>query len=200
VLTGIILDNFNQGRKRALWLSISNQLLEATRRDLTDLNAPHIELHQLNDWQVNEEISFHNGVIFCSYNTLISKSKITQRTRMQQLIDWLGEDGVVIFDECQRAQHALATDSGDATQTGLAVLELQDHQLRPDLRFIYSSATSVVEVNHLCYMDRLGLWGIYVVNNIIPICVDHSYVALNLSTMRPAASSPFLRHITFAAL
>jgi hypothetical protein len=159
VLSGIILDNSNQGRKRALWLSISNDLLESTRRDLRDLNAAHVPLKQLNDWEVNDELNFDTGVIFCSYSTLISKSKITQKTRMQQLLEWLGEDGVVILDECQRAQHALATENGEATQTGLAVLELQDHSLRPNLRFIYSSATSVVEVKHLCYMDRLGLWG-----------------------------------------
>src|SRR5437660_10051812 len=78
---------------------------------------------------------------------------------MQQLIEWLGDEGVVIFDECQRAQHALATAQGEATQTGKAVLELQDHDERPDLRFVYSSATSVVEVSHICYMSRLGLWG-----------------------------------------
>lgn len=158
-LAGMIIDNHNQGRRRTLWLSISNQLLESTRRDLNDLNAAHIVLHQLNEWDVNEALDFEDGVIFCSYNTLIAKSKISEKTRMQQLIEWLGIDGLVIFDECQRAQHALATSQGEATQTGTAVLELQDHFARPDLRFVYSSATSVVEVAHMCYMDRLGLWG-----------------------------------------
>jgi len=158
-LAGIIVDNYNQGRTRTLWLSISNQLLESTRRDLTDLSSAHIPLHQLNEWEVNESINFGEGVIFCSYSTLIAKSKTTPNTRLQQLIDWLGEDGVVIFDECQRAQHALATENGNATQTGLAVLELQSHEERPNLRFVYSSATSVVEVSHMAYMDRLGLWG-----------------------------------------
>jgi protein strawberry notch len=158
-LAGVIIDNHSQGRARTLWLSISNQLLESTRRDLNDLNASHIALHQLNEWDVNETINFGDGVIFCSYNTLIAKSKISEKTRMQQLIEWLGDEGVVIFDECQRAQHALASAQGEATQTGKAVLELQDHDQRPDLRFVYSSATSVVEVSHICYMSRLGLWG-----------------------------------------
>jgi hypothetical protein len=158
-LAGVIIDNYNQQRRRTLWLSISNQLLESTRRDINDLNAPHIPLHQLNEWDVNDAIDFGDGVIFCSYNTLIAKSKVTDKTRMQQLIEWLGDSGLVIFDECQRAQHALATSQGEATQTGTAVLEIQDHDLRPDLRFVYSSATSVVEVSHICYMSRLGLWG-----------------------------------------
>src|SRR5581483_5854327 len=158
-LAGVIIDNHNQGRTRTLWLSISNQLLESTRRDLNDLNSSNIALHQLNEWDVNEAINFGDGVIFCSYSTLIAKSKVTDNTRLEQLLDWLGQDGVVIFDECQRAQHAFATENGKSTQTGLAVLELQNHDLRPDLRFVYSSATSVVEVQHMCYMDRLGLWG-----------------------------------------
>src|SRR5205807_3132652 len=76
-----------------------------------------------------------------------------------QLIEVIGNQGNVKFDECQRAQHALASAQGKATQTGKAVLELQDHDERPDLRFVYSSATSVVEVSHICYMSRLGLWG-----------------------------------------
>jgi predicted RNA methylase len=31
ILAGVIADNFNQGRERALWLSVNNDLLEATR-------------------------------------------------------------------------------------------------------------------------------------------------------------------------
>jgi len=100
-LAGVIIDNHNQQRTRTLWLSISNQLLESTRRDLNDLNASQIALHQLNEWDVNETINFGDGVIFCSYNTLIAKSKISAKTRMQQLIEWLDDEGVVIFDECQ---------------------------------------------------------------------------------------------------
>ena len=32
----IILDNVNQGRRRALWLFLNNDLLESARRDLND--------------------------------------------------------------------------------------------------------------------------------------------------------------------
>src|SRR5207237_10257102 len=41
ILAGIIADNFNQGRERALWLSVNNDLLEATRRDLADRSEEH---------------------------------------------------------------------------------------------------------------------------------------------------------------
>ena len=39
VLAAIILDNWFQNRRRALWLSVNNDLLESTRRDLNDLGA-----------------------------------------------------------------------------------------------------------------------------------------------------------------
>ena len=33
VLAGIIADNWNQDRQRAIWLSVNNDLLESARRD-----------------------------------------------------------------------------------------------------------------------------------------------------------------------
>lgn len=72
---------------------------------------------------------------------------------------WLGEDGLEIFDEGHRAKHAFADESGKATQTGQAVLEIQDAVKYPNIRVVYSSATAASEVKHLAYMTRLGLWG-----------------------------------------
>lgn len=160
VLAAVILDNFFKGRRRSLWLSISNQLLESTRRDLTALGASDISLCQLNDYDVKQEIALGDGVLFCSYSTLISRAKHGDRTRMEQILEWLGDEGVVIFDESQRAQHAFASGNGEPTLTGQAVVDLQDHVARPNLRFVYSSATTVTEVSHMAYMSRLGLWGI----------------------------------------
>lgn len=159
VLAAVILDNFLKRRRRSLWLSISNQLLESARRDLTDLGAGDISLCQLNDYDVKQEITLGDGVLFCSYSTLISRAKHGDRTRMEQILEWLGDDGVVIFDESQRAQHAFAAGNGEPTLTGQAVIDLQDHVARPDLRFVYSSATTATEVSNMAYMSRLGLWG-----------------------------------------
>ncbi len=41
VLAGIIADNWNQDRRRAIWLSVNNDLLESARRDLTDVPSGH---------------------------------------------------------------------------------------------------------------------------------------------------------------
>jgi hypothetical protein len=45
ILAGIIADNWNQERRRALWLSVNNDLLESTRRDLKDLGLRRIPSH-----------------------------------------------------------------------------------------------------------------------------------------------------------
>jgi NTP hydrolase family protein len=53
-----------------------------------------------------------------------------------------------------------------------AVIDLQDPERNPDYRVVYSSATGATDVRNMAYMVRLGLWGIYVVDNI-----SLSYVA-----------------------
>ncbi|HST21598.1 MAG TPA: strawberry notch family protein, partial [Blastocatellia bacterium] len=75
ILAGIIADNWNQGRRRALWLSVNNDLLESTRRDLADLGLKRIPLARINDFPAAGEITLPRGVIFSSYSSLISAAK-----------------------------------------------------------------------------------------------------------------------------
>lgn len=46
-LAGIIYENYLQGRKRAIWLSVSNDLRFDSERDLRDIGAK-LEIHPLN--------------------------------------------------------------------------------------------------------------------------------------------------------
>ncbi|MBA2378190.1 MAG: strawberry notch family protein [Blastocatellia bacterium] len=156
-LAGIILDNWFQGRKRAVWFSVKADLIEAVSDEFARLGlTPSIKL--INDFPTVGEIAFGDGIVFCTYRSLIARSKSGNR-RIDQLIRWLGIDGVVIFDEGHKAKYAFADDRGKSTQTGAAVLEIQDAVRFPDFRVVYSSATSAGEVRHLAYMSRLGLWG-----------------------------------------
>ncbi|NJM52095.1 MAG: hypothetical protein HC846_01100 [Blastocatellia bacterium] len=98
------------------------------------------------------------GIIFCTYKSLLAKSKAGER-RVDQIMCWLGQNGLEIFDEGHRAKHAFADENGKATQTGAAVLEVQDTHKYPNVRVVYSSATAASEVRHLAYQIRLGLWG-----------------------------------------
>lgn len=156
-LAGVILDNWFRSRRRAVWFSVKADLIEAVSDEFTRLGlTPPIRL--INDFTTQGEIEFGDGIVFCTYRSLIARSKNGKR-RIDQLIRWLGSNGVVIFDEGHKAKYAFADDRGQSTQTGAAVLEIQDPVKFPDLRVVYSSATSAGEVRHLAYMSRLGLWG-----------------------------------------
>ncbi len=159
ILAGIIADNWNQGRRRALWFSVNNDLLESTRRDLNDLGLGHVPLARINDFPATGEITLPRGVIFSSYASLISAAKSGAR-RIEQLERWLGREGVVVFDEAHKAKNALASGFGEPTLTGQAVIDLQDAERNPDYRVVYSSATGATDVRNMAYMTRLGLWGL----------------------------------------
>ncbi|MGH9947051.1 MAG: strawberry notch family protein [Pyrinomonadaceae bacterium] len=156
-LAGVILDNWFQGRKRAVWFSVKADLIEAVSDEFRRLGlTPPIKL--INDYPTVGEITFGDGIVFCTYRSLIARSRSGNR-RIDQLIRWLGSEGVVILDEGHKAKYAFADDRGKSTQTGAAVLEIQDPEKYPNFRVVYSSATSAGEVRHLAYMSRLGLWG-----------------------------------------
>ncbi|KAK4336681.1 hypothetical protein RND71_044107 [Anisodus tanguticus] len=167
-VAGIIYENYLLGRKKAIWLSVSNDLKYDAERDLSDIGAKKINVYPLNKFKYGKIYSKENGkvkkgVIFATYSSLISEShsKIGQgKTRLSQILQWCGEDfdGVIIFDECHKAKN-LCTNAGSnkSTKTGLKVLELQNKL--PKARIVYASATGATEPKNMAYMVRLGLWG-----------------------------------------
>lgn len=157
-LLGILLDNWFAGRKRAVWFSVKSDLIKAVRDEMERLGI-RLPIQIVNDYKPEEEITLSHGIIFCTYQSLIAKSKKGIR-RIDQLTKWLGAEGILIFDEGHKAKNFFAeNERGSGTQTGAAVVEIQDPQKFPEFRVIYSSATSATDVKHLGYMMRLGLWG-----------------------------------------
>ncbi|CAH1801640.1 unnamed protein product [Owenia fusiformis] len=166
-IAGIIFENYLQGRRRSLWLSVSNDLKIDAERDLKDIGAGKIDVYSLNKFKYmkissKENNSVKKGVIFSTYSSLIGESSSSSskyRTRFKQLVHWLGHefDGTIIFDECHRAKNLCPTGSSKPTKTGLTVLELQ--KKLPKARVIYASATGASEPRNMAYMTRLGLWG-----------------------------------------
>ena len=114
-VAGIIYENYLQGRKKAIWLSVSADLKLDAERDLNDIGASRIKVHALNKLKYTKISSSENGkikkgVIFSTYSSLISESTTAKgscKTRIGQLIQWFGEDydGVIIFDECHKAKN-----------------------------------------------------------------------------------------------
>ena len=146
-LAGIILDNWFQGRMRAVWFSVKTDLMEAVSDEFKRLGlTPPIKL--INDFPTDQEIDIQDGIVFCTYRSLIARNKKGNK-RIDQITRWLGPNGIVIFDEGHKAKYAFADDRGKSTQTGAAVLEIQNPEKFPDVRVVYSSATSAGEVRHL---------------------------------------------------
>ena len=162
-VAGIIKDNFNQGRKKALWLSKSDKLVEDAKRDWIALGGSPSDIIPLNKYKRGEPINLPAGILFATYATLRSAGKQDKISRMDQIINWLGKDfdGCIIFDEA----HALSNATGGEktargvkgpSQQGMAGLALQN--LLPDARVVYVSATGASSINSLGYATRLGLW------------------------------------------
>ncbi|WP_026155648.1 strawberry notch family protein [Paracoccus sp. N5] len=160
---GILLDNWCQGRLKALWISKSDKLLEDAQRDWSALGQERLLVTPLSRFAQGRDIPLAEGILFTTYATLRSEERGAKKSRVDQIVDWLGADfdGVILFDE----SHAMANAAGGkgergdtmASQQGRAGLRLQ-HKL-PNARVVYVSATGATTVHNLAYAQRLGLWG-----------------------------------------
>ena len=170
-LAGIILDNWNQGRKRHLWVSVSADLMQDAIRDLADIGAGHISVINITKTPAGVKLDagkngFKEGVIFSTYMGLVSKS--AKGTREKQMIQWLGgdkADGCLLFDESHKAKNLVSEEDENgkptagkkSTKMALTVQNLQRDC--PKARVVYCSATGASSLAHMAYMERLGLWG-----------------------------------------
>ncbi|API55186.1 MULTISPECIES: strawberry notch-like NTP hydrolase domain-containing protein [Rhizobium] len=173
---GIILDNWLKGRRRHVWISKSDKLIEDAQRDWSALGQEKLLVTPLSRFRQGKPIKLDEGIVFTTFATLRSDEREGKRSRVQQIVDWLGQeagsgaaatgnaksfDGVIVFDEGHAMANAAGgkTERGDkaASQQGRAGLRLQ--RALPDARIVYVSATGATDVESLAYAERLGLWG-----------------------------------------
>ncbi|MBY3238711.1 methylase [Rhizobium laguerreae] len=173
---GVILDNWLKGRRRHVWISKSDKLIEDAQRDWSALGQEKLLVTPLSRFRQGKPIKLEEGILFTTFATLRSDEREGKRSRVQQIVDWLGQeagsgkvgtgnaksfDGVIVFDEGHAMANAAGgkTERGDkaASQQGRAGLRLQ--RAVPDARVVYVSATGATDVESLAYAERLGLWG-----------------------------------------
>jgi endonuclease YncB( thermonuclease family) len=172
-ISGILLDNWRQGRKKAVWISQNSPLINDAKRDVKGIGWNSELIFDFGKNKIGTPVKTKDGIAFIGYDLL--KSKKTQPTilpgekkeiiasRLNQLIDWFGKDydGVIVFDESHNLGNAVAVRGKmgmtKPAEKALAGVELQ-HRL-PNARVLYVSATGATEVMNLSYADRLGLWG-----------------------------------------
>ncbi|WP_279482925.1 strawberry notch family protein [Aureimonas sp. SK2] len=159
----IILDNWLQGRRKAVWISKSDKLIEDAQRDWSALGMERLLVTPLSRFPQGKPVTLPEGILFTTYATLRSDDRGERVSRVRQIVEWLGSDfdGAIIFDEAHAMQNAGGGkgERGDvaASQQGRAGLRLQ-HAL-PNARVVYVSATGATAVHNLAYAQRLGLWG-----------------------------------------
>ncbi len=141
----MILDNIARGRKKHVWISTSPDLKNEAAHDLADLGAPGVQVKDISDLDaackgaLGMDPQFARPatglVLYITYTGLISARRVSvpkadgggagaakssqKQKRVDQLIEWLGEDwdGILCFDEAVRLQgrgDACATQTGES--------------------------------------------------------------------------------------
>ena len=163
-ISGIILDNFNSGRTKAVWVSVSSGLVNDARRDWVDLGGNENDVIDFSKEKGKKGGigKFDKGIMFVSYDTLKSGKKGGE-TNADIIADWFGKDfdGVIVFDEAHKAGNLIAEKTGRGSkkpsQNAIKANDFQNSL--KNARVVYASATIADKVSGLAFVSRLGLWG-----------------------------------------
>lgn len=160
-ISGIILDNFRQGRQKAVWISRSSNLFQDAIRDWTDLGGGKDDILSFNKVKLGQEIPADSKILFSSYDTLKQEKK--EGSRLDMIQKWLGKDfdGVIVFDEAHTMNKAISQKGarGRTKPAGRALAGIKLQEMFPNARVVYASATGATSVDGYAYLERLGLWG-----------------------------------------
>ena len=160
-IAGIILDNWNQGRRKALWISQNTDLIHDAKRDLRALGVDPNLVIDYAGVKLGQPIKQKEGILFISYDTLKYKKGTVRR--IDPVAAWVGQefDGVIAFDESHNMGNALSTRGKRGTKkpSMKAVVGVELQSRLYNSRVVYASATGATEVTNLSYCDHLGLWG-----------------------------------------
>ncbi|MAC59977.1 MAG: methylase [Novosphingobium sp.] len=159
---GCIMDQWCRGRRKAVIFSKSSALELEARRDWSALGGLPADVQNLSVFPLGSPITLPAGILFATYSTLRSERHDTA-SRLQQILDWLGEDfdGIIVLDEAHALANAAGTDSqyGSAKGSGQGLAGVRLQNALPRARILYLSATGATDPANLCYAARLGLWG-----------------------------------------
>lgn len=160
---GIILDNWNQGRRRHVVVGEKKRHMAGFVKAMQMLGMNPDNMIALDDYRPGAPLVRRDGILFVTYALLRQCDESNRFQRVQQIVDWAGPgfEGVIVFDESQNMRNLALNNDGQwaasAALQALAGRQLQD-TLR-DARVVYSSATGLTLLENVGYMARLGLWG-----------------------------------------
>lgn len=160
-LAGIIMDNYLQGRTKAVWVSEKTGLVNDARRDWSDLGGNKDAILDFSKYKLGQPIADKQGVMFTTYDTL--KMAKGGKSRIDDLKAWLGGDfdGVIAFDEAHNMGGFISVKGkrGKTKPAAKAIAGVDLQKAFPNARIVYASATGATDITQYGYLDRLGLWG-----------------------------------------
>ncbi len=74
-VAGVVLDNWLKGRRKALWISKSDKLLEDAQRDWAALGQEKLQIVPLSRFKQGTPIRLAEGILFTTYSTLRSDER-----------------------------------------------------------------------------------------------------------------------------
>ena len=74
-IAGIILDNMRQGRKKAVWVSFSEGLINDAQRDFEGIGGDKGQIFWQGKTKPAQPIAAKEGILFTSYSTMKSAEK-----------------------------------------------------------------------------------------------------------------------------
>ena len=187
-IVGVILDNWRQGRQKAVWVSENNDLFKDAYRDSDALGLGEelFAFGTVSRFRGHKRekgirakvgrITRDKGILFATY-AVLGKGNTgfddqgnyrgypnrAHLTRLQQIADWVGKDfdGVIAFDESHNAANNMDSRGNRGTKKAAqrALAVVDLQKLLPKARILYMSATGATELMNFGYAERLGVWG-----------------------------------------
>lgn len=86
-VAGIIMDNWLNNRRRAVWVSKSDKLLEDAKRDWIAIGGRESDIVPLAKFRQGKDIKLVEGILFVTYATLRSAEREGKASRLDQVVD-----------------------------------------------------------------------------------------------------------------
>ena len=87
-----MLDNWLKGRRKAVWISKSDKLIEDAQRDWSALGQEKLSIVPQSRYRPGHADQLAQGILFTTYATLRSSEREGKASRLKQMLDWLGND------------------------------------------------------------------------------------------------------------
>src|SRR3546814_19259801 len=96
-----------QGRRKAVWISKSDKLLEDAQRDWSALGMERLLVTPLSRFPQGKDISLSEGVLFTTFPTLRSDDRGERLSRVKQIAAWVVPAfvGLIIFHKSHARQN-----------------------------------------------------------------------------------------------